>query len=181
MLLLSTGMRNAVPATAERSLAVPTAGWCSVGWEGSSPSPCGARGSRGSPRGSPQLGFLRAPPGEHAAPNTSFWPRPTTRSQLHPGATQDTPAPQEVGAGWGRLSHRGAWAEALPRPPERQGRTRCRCHPTALGAAAFCDSAVFIPARGPAQRGFPWKTSIQNKERRSYSGSDSATTGSFCG
>lgn len=45
----------------------------------------------------------------------------------------------------------------------------------------LCDSAVFIPARGPAQRGFPWKTSIENKEKRSYSRSDSATTGSFCG
>lgn len=74
-------------------------------------------------------------------------------------------------------------------PPKRQGsclpplaaRTRCCCHLTALGETAFGDSAVFIPARGPTQRGFPWKTSIQNKERRSYSGSDSATTGSFCG
>lgn len=45
------------------------------------------------------------------------------------------------------------------------GPTRRCCHLTALGETAFCDSAVFIPARSPAQRGFPWKTSIQNKER----------------
>lgn len=40
-----------------------------------------------------------------------------------------------------------------------------------------CDSAAFLPAR----RGFPWKTSTENKRGRSCSSSDSATTGSFCG
>lgn len=86
--------------------------------------------------------------------------------------------PRVTGAAWGGpggLSW-GSWWGA-----RGDACTRCCCHLTALGEVAFCDSAVFIPAPGPAQHGFPWKTSIQNKGRRSYSRSDSATTGSFGG
>lgn len=136
------------------------------------------------PIGVPPPGFLCASPGEHVASINSFWLQPATHYRLcqehlyHAGTTRIWGVP----GGW--LGER-----CFCSPHKRQGsclpplaaRTRCCCHLTALGKTAFGDSAVFIPARGPTQRGFPWKTSIQNKERRSYSGSDSATTGSFCG
>lgn len=118
------------------------------------------------------------------APKINFWLKPATHYRLF----QEHPCHAGTTGIWG-VPGGLVGEEVLLLPPQRQGscppplaaRTRCCCHLTALGETAFGDSAVFIPARRPTQRGFPWKTSIQNKERRSYSRSDSATTGSFCG
>lgn len=108
-------------------------------------------------------------------PWESTWPQKTSRQNLSPtpgfakwhpgtvgiqGGSGGAEPAKLVGAAWRGAAVAPSKAGQVPTGP-----TRCCCHLTALGETAFCDSAVFIPACSPAQRGFPWKTSIQNKER----------------